>query len=404
MPSIQTWKTKWGTSFRATVCVNGRRKSATFDTKGQALVWAEETEALLRSGQPLPGETAPGDMEFTAAVDRYTMSVASRKKLNTRRLDQEISLRLIRHFGERTLRAIAPKDIAAYRDYRMQSVGPSSVIQDLSFLSCMYRMARVEWGLDVVDPGAEIRRPSAPKHRLSLLTPRQIDALLDWCCVSKSERLYSYVLLQLHTAMRPSEGAGLRWDQILLEHGIIDLTETKTDPRRVPMTATAKRTIEALQLGRQPENPYVFLPQSHRDQPHRYFRRAFDNACRYAGISDFTLYGLRHSAASYLIMNGVDIRTVAEIMGHRNISQTMKYTHFLDTHKIAAGRIEQRLLAGPIGFNHSIHHHPLQLGPADVVQLLGLGIGDVSLVQDAHRLISSCIWPRCALSLQWPHA
>jgi len=265
-------------------------------------------------------------------------------------------------------------------------------------------MARVEWGLDVVDPGAEIRRPSAPKHRLSLLTPRQIDALLDWCCVSKSERLYSYVLLQLHTAMRPSEGAGLRWDQILLEHGIIDLTETKTDPRRVPMTATAKRTIEALQLGRQPENPYVFLPQSHRDQPHRYFRRAFDNACRYAGISDFTLYGLRHSAASYLIMNGVDIRTVAEIMGHRNISQTMKYTHFLDTHKIAAGRIEQRLLAGPIGFNHSIHHHPLQIGPADVVQLLGLGIGDVSLVQDAHCLISSCIWPRCALSLPWPHA
>lgn len=336
MPSIQTWKTKWGTSFRATVCVNGRRKSATFDSKGQALVWAEETEALLRSGQPLPGETAPGDMEFTAAVDRYTMSVASRKKLNTRRLDQEISRRLISHFGERTLRAIAPKDVAAYRDYRMQSVGPSSVIQDLSFLSCMYRMARVEWGLDVVDPGAEIRRPSAPKHRLSLLTPRQIDALLDWCCVSKSERLYSYVLLQLHTAMRPSEGAGLRWDQILLEHGIIDLTETKTDPRRVPMTATAKRTIEALQVGRQPENPYVFLPQSHRDQPHRYFRRAFDNACRYAGISDFTLYGLRHSAASYLIMNGVDIRTVAEIMGHRNISQTMKYTHFLDTHKIAA--------------------------------------------------------------------
>ena len=33
-------------------------------------------------------------------------------------------------------------------------------------------------------------------------------------------------------------------------------------------------------------------------------------------------------------MNGVDIRTVAEIMGHRNISQTMKYTHFLDDHKL----------------------------------------------------------------------
>ena len=35
-------------------------------------------------------------------------------------------------------------------------------------------------------------------------------------------------------------------------------------------------------------------------------------------------------------MNGVDIRTVAEIMGHRNISQTMRYTHFLDAHKLSA--------------------------------------------------------------------
>jgi site-specific recombinase XerD len=92
------------------------------------------------------------------------------------------------------------------------------------------------------------------------------------------------------------------------------------------------------------ENGCVFLPsgKDYRDQPHRYFRRSFDNACRYAGISNFTLYGLRHSAASYLIMNGVDIRTVAEIMGHRNISQTMKYTHFLDDHKlIAIGAIDK---------------------------------------------------------------
>ena len=302
------------------------------------MIWAEETEALLRSGLPLPGETAQGDMEFTAAVDRYTMSVSAGKKLNTRRLDQEIGLRLIRFFGGRTLQTIAPKDIAAYRDHRMQRVGSSSVIQDLSFLACMYRMARVEWGLDVVDPGTEIRRPAAPKHRLALLTPRQIDALLDFSCISKSKHLYGYVLLLLHTAMRPSEGAGLRWNQVLFDQGMLDLTETKTDPRRVPLTSTAQKMLAAIKNDSQPENHYVFLPpdNKYREQPYKYFRRAFDNACRYAGIPSFTLYGLRHSSASYLIMNGVDIRTVAEIMGHRNISQTMKYTHFLDAHKIAA--------------------------------------------------------------------
>lgn len=38
--------------------------------------------------------------------------------------------------------------------------------------------------------------------------------------------------------MRPSKGADVRWDQVLIGQGMIDLTETKTDPRRVPMTRT----------------------------------------------------------------------------------------------------------------------------------------------------------------------
>nr|WP_321464389.1 site-specific integrase [uncultured Desulfobulbus sp.] len=338
MATIQTWKTKYGISYRASVYVKGRRESATFDSKAKALFWAEETEALLRAGEPLPGELPANDMRFNEAVEKYTMAVAPRKKRNTQRLDQEIGGRLIHYFEGKSLQTITSKDIASYRDYRLQQVGPSSVIQDMSFLTCMYRMARVEWGLDVNDPGAEVRRPSAPKNRLSLLTPKQIDTLLDYCCISKSEKLYCYVLLLLHTAMRPSEGAGLRWDQVLLEQGMIDLTETKTDPRRVPMTRTIRKMFEAMQAAGKGENGCVFLPsgQEGRDQPHRYFRRSFDNACRYAGITDFTLYGLRHSAASYLIMHGVDIRTVAEIMGHKNISQTMKYTHFLDDHKLNA--------------------------------------------------------------------
>lgn len=338
MATVTKINRKFGPVWRAALCVKGRRVSATFDSHAQALTWAEESEALLRAGQPLPGELPADDMDFGQAVDRYTMAVAPGKKINTRRLDQEIGRRLIRYFGEKTIQTIAPQDIVAYRDYRMQRVGSSSVIQDLSFLSCMYRMARVEWGLDVTYPGAEIRRPAAPKHRLVLLTPKQIDTLLDYCCDSKSENLYCYVLLLLHTAMRPSEAAGLRWYQVLFDSGMIDLTETKTDPRRVPMTATIRKALTHHQVLRHPENPYVFLPSDakYREQPHRFFRRAFDNAVRYAGIDNFTLYGLRHSAASYLIMNGVDIRTVADIMGHRNISQTMRYTHFLDGHKIAA--------------------------------------------------------------------
>ncbi|MDD2467304.1 MAG: hypothetical protein PHI97_25235 [Desulfobulbus sp.] len=67
------------------------------------MIWAEETEALLRSGQPLPGELPSNDMRLNEAVEKYTMAVAPRKKRNTQRLDQEIGGRLIRYFEGRSL-------------------------------------------------------------------------------------------------------------------------------------------------------------------------------------------------------------------------------------------------------------------------------------------------------------
>lgn len=334
MGTIRKRKGKYGVAYRAEISVTGTRRSATFDTLSQAAAWIEETEELLRDGQPLPGEIPADDMDFVEAVEKYTMAAAKGKKQNTRRRDQEIGKTLIARFNGCTLRGITPKMVAAFRDDRLQSSGPSSVIQEFSFLHCLYRMARSDWDLPIDDPTKDIRRPSAPRHRLVVLTPGQIDALLDFCCISKSERLYCYVLLMLHTAMRPSEAAGLRWEQVHDE--IIDLTETKTDPRRVPMTLAVKEML--LKMPR--EGKYVFLrdPLSKQvmEQPYRFFRKAFEGACRSAGLTDFSMYGLRHSAASYLIMNGVDIRTVAEIMGHRNISQTMRYTHFLDSHRVDA--------------------------------------------------------------------
>jgi hypothetical protein len=172
METIEERKRKYGVVYKAYVCVKGRRTSATFESKAKTMLWAEETEMLLRDGRPIPGETADDDMEFAEAVEKYTMAVAPDKKRNTRRLDQEIGKRLIAHFEGRTLRNISPKDLAAYRDHRARKVGPSSIIQDLSFLSCLYRMARVEWGLDIEDPGKEIRKPAAPLQSSLPFVPR----------------------------------------------------------------------------------------------------------------------------------------------------------------------------------------------------------------------------------------
>lgn len=333
MATIRARKRKSGTVYIAEICVSGVRRSATFDRKSEAQRWAEEAEELLRAGRPIPGENPIDDMPFAQAAKRYQHEAGRRRKENTRAMYEFCVVRLTRYFAEKTMREITRKDIAAYRDHRLQNVGPASVIHDFSFLRGMYRTARVEWGMDNLEcPVDDVRPPAPPKHRLVLLTPEEITRLLQACRASKSPNLYPYVLLLLHTAMRPSEAAGLRWEQV--QGNILDLTVTKTDPRRVPLTSVAARMLREMEQA----SEYVFLPPGRKPGaiPSHYFRRSFNTACKRAGLEGFTLYGLRHSAASYLIMNGVDIRTVAEIMGHRNISQTMHYTHFLDEHKLKA--------------------------------------------------------------------
>ena len=337
MGTIKKTKGRYGCTYRAEICVKRVRKSKTFDLRSEAMRWIEETEHLLRTGQPLPGEIPKGDIDFIEAIDKYTAAAGIKKKKNSQRLDLQSCNRLAKRFTGKTLKEITRQEIADYRDLRLKTVGPSSVLQDLSFLSSVFETARLEWQLEIANPTKDVKKPTPPQNRNILLSIDEINSLLASCKASKNKMLHSYVLLQLQTGMRPSEGAGLRWDQVLLEAKVLDLTETKTHPRRVPLNPLAISSLEKLAKNKEKNNPWVFLPKEIKPRAvvSDFFRRAFNTAVKRAGIQHVTMYGLRHCAASYLLINGVDIRFVAEILGHKNISQTMRYTHFLDSHKVA---------------------------------------------------------------------
>jgi integrase len=90
---------------------------------------------------------------------------------------------------------------------------------------------------------------------------------------------------------------------------------------------------------------------SHKGTPYRSFRSAFEQAVRKAGLEDFTFHDLRHTFASRLVMAGVALPTVRELMGHKDITMTLRYTHLSSDHKQRAVRaLEQFGAKGPAIF------------------------------------------------------
>src|SRR6185437_13355540 len=73
--------------------------------------------------------------------------------------------------------------------------------------------------------------------------------------------------------------------------------------------------------------------------PSKSFRSAFEKAVQKAGLANFTCYDLRHTLASRLVMAGVALPTVKALLGHKDMSMTLRYTHLSPDYKQHAVRL-----------------------------------------------------------------
>jgi integrase len=150
------------------------------------------------------------------------------------------------------------------------------------------------------------------------------------------------VITALHTGFRASELRSLTWTDVEISRRMITVRAgyaKNGEARRVPMNQLLTDILKSVKLANS-EYGRVFCTRD--GMPYRSFRSAFERAVRKAGIADFTFHDLRHTFASRLVMAGVDLPTVKELLGHRDISMTMRYTHLSSDHKqTAVGKLEQ---------------------------------------------------------------
>jgi site-specific recombinase XerD len=65
-------------------------------------------------------------------------------------------------------------------------------------------------------------------------------------------------------------------------------------------------------------------------------KASFKTALAQAGITDFKFHYLRHTFASQLVMAGIDLATVRELLGHKTLTMTLRYSHLAPSHKVRA--------------------------------------------------------------------
>ncbi len=147
-----------------------------------------------------------------------------------------------------------------------------------------------------------------------------------------SDELYTIVVLALSTGARRGELLSLTWKDVDLARRTLVLRETKNGERRsLPLQGHAFVLVQDMAKLRRIDTDLLFPGTKDPKRPLA-IGNIFNAAVTRAGIEDFHFHDLRHSAASYLAMNGATIPEIAGVLGHKTLQMVKRYAHLSDQH------------------------------------------------------------------------
>lgn len=183
-----------------------------------------------------------------------------------------------------------------------------------------------------VHPCRSIERRTENNERTRFLTDDERQRLLQACKASAWPRLYVLVLMALTTGARKGELVGLRWRDVDFERAEARVAVTKNgDPRVLPLVPAV---VEELRRFEGASSALVFASRQTPDKAYA-FEPRFHQALAEARIRGVTFHTLRHSCASMLAKNGATLLEIGDLLGHRQLQMTKRYSHLATAHKAA---------------------------------------------------------------------
>lgn len=318
---------------------------ATFETLDEAESWAKTIESSMRDdtfSELVQEQTRP----LAELIDRYLKTVMPTKPKSARAQTPQL-LWWKDRLGDVPLCRLSPGMIGEQRDILLSEINPktgqprspATVVRYLAALSHALSVACTEWGWMQSSPMNRVRKPKESRGRVRFLNQEELSRLLSACRTSDSRYLYPVVILAVSTGMRLGEIMNLTWQDIDINKGRITLDDTKNGDRRaVPLCGHALDVFRQMRDQKPQTTGLVFVGRK-LDNPINlsyHWKRALSQS----GITDFRFHDLRHTCASYLLMNGATIGEIAEVLGHKSLQMVKRYAHMSESH---AAKVVERM-------------------------------------------------------------
>ena len=353
---IQKREGKNGVSFRAQVRIHGFPSlNKTFKRKTDAVLWAQQQEAAIRRGEYQDIVSTARKRTLQEVIDRYKNEILPSKARTTQIAYTTYLDYWGREFGQHALSYIEP-DVISQKLKKLREAGDTRFQHDASSqrskpkspktmkhyrdsLELLFKFAK-QWGWAGANPLDKVARITNIRNsRARYLSDDERGALLESCKTSPNGFLYPMVIFALSTGARRGEITKLELRDIDWFRNAATLRDTKNgETRTVPILhhlrnvlAEHVEKVEAFYA----EHPHLttrwVFPRQDGLGPID-IRKAWQNARDKAGIEDFRFHDLRHSAASYLAMNGANPLEIAEVLGHKTLQMVKRYSHLSESH------------------------------------------------------------------------
>jgi integrase len=301
----------------------GRKRREKVGTKSNAILLYRKRKTEALQGKKLPEKLRRATVTFAEiAKDALTYSKANKLSFSD---DESRMETLLSWFREYPAEGIAAQDIE--RRFEQQDWSPATMNRYRALLSLTYRLAIRNVKVKE-NPARLVQHRLENNARIRFLSPEEEPKLRAAIEAAGPERI-AELDLSLNTGMRLSEQYRLHWQDVSLTRRTLTIPRSKNgETRHVPLNKTAVAALESL-AKRTGNSEFVCGGAI---EP----RRWFEPAVKIAGLGAFSWHCLRHTFASRLVMAGVDIRTVQELMGHKTIAMTVRYSHLAPKHTLAA--------------------------------------------------------------------